>query len=235
MREIRNLSRPLTHPGVTTVPAPSEFLEALPLAAYACDASGRILWFNKRATDLWGRTPRIGDDSELYCGSFRLVFDGRETSRAETPMAHVLRTGDTVDGAEGIVIRPDGSEVRAMVHITPTRDENGTVIGAINCFHDATDLRRLTEAVKEKQEELEDFFENATVPLHIVSKDGIIMRANAAELAMLGYAAHEYIGRPVADFHADADVIANILVCLKRGEVLSRRAARLRARDGTLR
>jgi PAS domain S-box-containing protein len=207
----------------------------LPLAAYACDASGRILWFNSRAVDLWGRTPKLSDDDELYCGSFRLVFDGREISRSETPMAHVLRTGETIDGVQGIVIRPDGSKVRAMVHISPTKDRAGNVVGAINCFHDTTELHDLNEAMKENQEELEDFFENATLPLHIVSKDGIILRANNAELTMLGYASDEYVGKPIADFHADADVIADILACLKRGDRLDRRAARLRAKDGTLR
>ena len=52
--------------------APSELIEMLPVAAYACDAAGRVLWFNKRAVELWGRAPRIGDDAELFCGSFKL-------------------------------------------------------------------------------------------------------------------------------------------------------------------
>ena len=32
---------------------------------------------------------------------------------------------------------------------------------------------------------------------------GPIMWANKAELQLLGYEAHEYIGHPVAEFHAD--------------------------------
>jgi PAS domain-containing protein len=46
-------------------PSPG-FLEQLPIAIYACDARGRILWFNARAAELWGRSPRIGDESELF-------------------------------------------------------------------------------------------------------------------------------------------------------------------------
>jgi PAS domain-containing protein len=71
----------------------AEFVEQLPIAICACDAQGRILWFNSRATELWGRSPRIGDDSELFCGSYKRVFDGRPISRDQTPMAEVLRTG----------------------------------------------------------------------------------------------------------------------------------------------
>ena len=117
-----------------------DFIDLLPVAMYACDTAGRILWFNRRATELWGRIPAIGDESELYCGSYKLYFDGRPISRAETPMATVLRTGDAVDGVEGRVERPDGSTIWAMVHIWPVKDGDGRVIGAVNCFNDTSAL-----------------------------------------------------------------------------------------------
>jgi PAS domain-containing protein len=81
--------------------APPEFMELLPVAAYACDGDGRVLWFNRLAERLWGRAPRIGDPTERFCGSYRLHFDGREISRAETPMAHALSTGERVDRRAG--------------------------------------------------------------------------------------------------------------------------------------
>ena len=83
--------------------------------------------------------------------------------------------------------------------------------------------------------DLEDFFENAAVALHIVSADGVILRANKAELALLGYTLDEYRGRPVADFHADQNVIDDILTRLSRGEKLDNYPARLRASDGSIR
>jgi PAS domain S-box-containing protein len=214
--------------------APPEFIELLPVAAYACDAHGRVLWFNRRAAQLWGRAPRVGDDSELFCGSYRLVFDGEEISRAQTPMAQVLRTGEAIEGAEGVVVRPDGSRVWAMVHITPVKDALGNVVGAINCFHNTDELHRVSEAVQEKQEELEDFFENGAMAMHIVSADGIIQRANGAELALLGYEPEEYIGQHIADFHADQETISSILSCLNSGQKFERRPARLKAKDGSI-
>jgi PAS domain S-box-containing protein len=215
--------------------APPELIEMLPVAAYACDASGRVLWFNRRAVALWGRAPRVGDDTERFCGSLRLYFDGREIRREETPMARVLSSGEPVHAAEGIVERPDGSRVWAMVHIEPVKDDAGRVVGAINCFHDTTELHRLSGELRNKQEELEDFFENGAVPMHLVSGEGIILRANKAELALLGYEPAEYIGRPITEFHADPETIADILARLGRGEKLDRYAARLRARDGAIR
>jgi PAS domain S-box-containing protein len=37
----------------------------------------------------------------------------------------------------------------------------------------------------------------------LVGRDGTILRANKAELSMLGYGPEEYIGRNIAEFHAD--------------------------------
>lgn len=204
-----------------------DLIETLPLAIYACDAAGRILWFNSRATELWGRTPAVGDDSERYCGSYRLYFNGRQISHSETPMAHVLATGEAIRGVEGRVVRPDGSCIWAMVHIEPVH-EYGKLVGAINCFHETT-------ALHESAQDLDDFFENAAVGLHLVSENGTILRANRAELAMLGYSAEEYVGRNIRDLHVDEPTIDDILKRLKRREAIDQFPARLRAKDGSIR
>lgn len=215
--------------------SPPEFLNILPVAIYACDAAGRILWFNQRAVDLWGRAPRVGDNTELFCGSHRLYFDGRQTAREETPMACVLRTGEAIHGAEGIVERPDGTRVWATVHIDPVKNQLGEVVGAINCFHDTTAAHEVQAALQQHQQDLEDFFHNANVGMHLVGPDGTILRANKAELDMLGYDASEYIGRNITEFHADSPVISDILCRLQNGERLDKYPARLRAKDGTIR
>jgi PAS domain S-box-containing protein len=84
-------------------------------------------------------------------------------------------------------------------------------------------------------ETLEDFFENGVVGLHLVAGDGTILRANQAELDLLGYAPEEYVGQPIAHFHADAGAIADILSRLSRGERLDRYPAQLRHKDGSIR
>ncbi|SFQ07351.1 PAS domain S-box-containing protein [Mesorhizobium sp. NFR06] len=83
--------------------------------------------------------------------------------------------------------------------------------------------------------EYEDFFENAAVALHLLANDGTILRANRAELDLLGYAAREYIGRNIREFHADPAVSDDILNRLSRHEPLQNYRARLRAKDGSSR
>lgn len=91
---------------------------------------------------------------------------------------------------------------------------------------DGADARRL--------DDLEDFFENGAIALHIVGGDGTILRANKAELDLLGYSTEEYIGHHIAEYHVDPPVIDDILARLTRGETIRRYPARLRARDGSI-
>ena len=71
--------------------------------------------------------------------------------------------------------------------------------------------------------------------MHLVSRDGTILRANQAELDLLGFSAEEYVGHAIAEFHADPEVIEEILRRLFAGERLDRYPARLRAKDGSIR
>jgi len=82
--------------------------------------------------------------------------------------------------------------------------------------------------------ELRDFFDNASVGLHWAGPDGTILRVNQAELDLLGYERHEYVGRHIAEFHVDASVIEEILRRLADGETIPEREARLRCKDGSI-
>jgi len=84
-------------------------------------------------------------------------------------------------------------------------------------------------------DDLADFLDNASVGLHCVGPDGRILWANTAEMKLLGFGPEEYIGRHIAEFHAEPDVIADILERLARNETLCNYEARLRAKDGSIR
>jgi PAS domain S-box-containing protein len=94
--------------------------------------------------------------------------------------------------------------------------------------------RAAEEELRRSERELKDFVENATVGLHWVDASGTILWANAAELDLLGYERDEYVGRPIADFHADAAVIADILRRLAANQEIRDYEARLVAKDGSI-
>lgn len=71
--------------------------------------------------------------------------------------------------------------------------------------------------------------------LHRVAPDGTILWANRAELQMLGYRWEEYVGRHIANFHVDVEIVDLILDTLLSGGVLVDQSARLRCKDGGIR
>jgi len=118
-------------------------IEALPAAVYVCDSNAVIVAFNHRASELWGRTPRIGDTDERFCGAHKLFHpDGTRLPHNEAPMEWVLRTGKPAHDQEVIVERQDGSRVTVLVNIAPVLDDSGIQIGAVNCFQDLTTQKR---------------------------------------------------------------------------------------------
>ncbi len=107
----------------------------------------------------------------------------------------------------------------------------GTVAGNFGQF---LERKLAEEQLHQSERELADFFDNATVGLHWVGPDGTILRANRSELDMLGYNREEYVGRLITDFHADQEVICDILQRLKNGEELHEYPARLKCKDGSI-
>ena len=61
------------------------------------------------------------------------------------------------------------------------------------------------------------------------------MRANRAELDLLGHAPEDDVGRKITEFHADDEVIGENLRKLQAGETLHGHEARLRHKDGSIR
>ena len=115
-----------------------------PVAIYSCNASGVIQEFNRRAAELWGRAPALGDTDERFCGSFKMLRpDGSFMPHEQCPMADVL--SGKIPGAhdaEVMIERPDGSRVTVIVNIRPLKNERGEITGAINCFYDVTGRKR---------------------------------------------------------------------------------------------
>ncbi|MFZ2031584.1 MAG: PAS domain S-box protein [Vitreimonas sp.] len=218
------------------VAAGPSVLEAMPGGVYLCDAEGWLVSYNAEAAEIWGRAPEVGAGRERYCGSLQIITaDGTRIKHEECPMAGAVLRGMTTRNAETMVERPDGTVRWALVNVRPLLDWNGAIQGAINCFQDITAQKQVQQDLAHKSQELEDFFDHSAVALHIVSSDGIILRANQAELDLLGYGEAEYVGRHIAEFHADAPAIGEILQRLSCGERLNRYPARLRAKNGSLR
>lgn len=133
-------------------------LDALPAAAYICDADGLITYFNARSLDVWGREPKLRDPVDRFCGSFKLsALDGSPIPHDRCWMALALRDDREYNGCEIVVERPDGSRRIALAHANPFHDEGGRVAGAVNVLVDITDRKQAEDVLREGDRRKSEF------------------------------------------------------------------------------
>jgi PAS domain S-box-containing protein len=209
-------------------------MELLPAAVYICEApSGVITYYNRRAAELWGRAPAIGDTDGRFCGSFRLFrTDRTPLPYAETPMAQVLNGAAPIRNQEVVIERRDGSRIILRINIDPLYDIKGRLSGGISVFEDVTDLKQAEQA----SQRLAAIVESSGDA--IVSKDlnGVIASWNQGAERLFGYTAEETIGKPVTLLIPPGrhDEEQSILERIRRGESIEHFETVRRRKDGSL-
>jgi PAS domain S-box-containing protein len=128
----------------------------------------------------------------------------------------------------------NGEERNIELSIFTMRSGLGEPLCYVCIKRDITKRKQYELELRRTQSALTDFFESASVGLHWVSGDGTILRANQTELDLLGYERDEYVGRNVAEFHQNRELIEDVLERLRQGEVIRDYEARLRCKDGTI-
>ena len=108
-------------------------LEKLPAGAYTCDPDGLITYFNQHATQIWGRSPKLNDPIDRFCGSFKLyAMDGSPITHDQCWMALALKNNLEYNGHEIVIEHPDGKRLTALAHASPIHNETGQLLGAVN-------------------------------------------------------------------------------------------------------
>jgi PAS domain S-box-containing protein len=213
----------------------STVFNLLPYAVYVCDAEGTIVNYNRKAIELWGRTPTKDNSKERFSGAYKIYYaDGRYLPHHETAVAACLKDGLPRENIEVIIERPDFSRIIVNIHIVAVKDEQGNILGAIICFYDITQQKEIKKELDWKTRELQDYVDNATIGLHWVDSNGIILWANKAELDMFGYSSEEYIGHNIAEFHVSQIKINDILKRLSCNETLHAYESIIRCKDGSV-
>ena len=147
-------------------------LDAIPTGFCVCRSDGTLARYNRRAVELWGRAPRLGDPHEFSEGNFRrYTAEGVPLPFAATPVAVVLRSGVPVRGVELIIERPDGSQVPVLMNVAPLKDAEGRVDGAVCSFQELTEVKRAEEALRASAAELQSVINRTPFMLVRCSRD----------------------------------------------------------------
>src|SRR5580765_7542164 len=205
-----------------------------PMAVYTIDTSGVIQEYNRRAAELWGREPALGDTDQRFCGSFKMFRpDGSFMPHDQCPMAEVASGKiSVVHNGEVLIQRPDGSHVTVLVNIRPLKNDRGEITGAINCFYDITDRKRAETAAMRLAAMVRSSHDA------IVAKDlnGTITDWNQSAERIFGYKAKEIIGKSILalipkDRQSEE---REILRKIRHGESLDHYETVRRRKDGKL-
>jgi two-component system CheB/CheR fusion protein len=181
--------------GILVSGAMDEHCRGDPGGSDSTSVGGLVRRYNRRAAELWGRSPKLGDPDERFCGSYRMFRpDGSLLQHHQCPMADVLRTGVSVHRQEVHIERPNGSRGIALVDIEAIKDSGGNIVGAVNCFQDVTERRRSEDAALR----LAAIVESSDDAIVGKDLDGIITSWNAGAERIFGYVAEEIIGKPTA-------------------------------------
>jgi PAS domain S-box-containing protein len=166
-----------------------DLIQFLPTAAYVCSADGKITHYNRRAVESWGCEPDLMNAQVKY-GVCKKMFrpDGSAISPEEFPMARVLQTGEDLKNVELDVERPDGSYFTAMINVTPVLDSEGRVTGAINCFQDITDRKKMENALRLSERKFRSLIDQLPAAAYVCDKNGLITHYNPQAVELWGRA-----------------------------------------------
>ena len=97
-----------------------------------------------------------------------------------------------------------------------------------------TQLRSRSAILREKDAQLTDFMEAATIGLQWLARDGTILWANPSMADLLGCRPEECVHRKFQDFMADAAAAQEVFQRLASNERLKNHEIRLRSLDGSI-
>jgi PAS domain S-box-containing protein len=213
-------------------------LDTVPVGVLLFGPDGKLS-FNQRAEELLGMKLSPTEGSVQYRS--RIFFpDGRPVPPEQLISSRVLRTGETIFGAEFLIERASGSRTPILGSAAPIRDASGRILGGVGVFQDISERMRAQEAIRSNERLLDGIFEILPVGVWIADHTGTIKRTNPAGLRIWAGARYvgveqfgEYkawwadTGKPIAP---DEWALAR---ALKKGETSLGEVLRIQCFDGT--
>jgi len=158
---------------------PAALLDAVDQAIIATDLEGRVLYWSRFATELYGWSATEAQGRSIQDLTPAPGFQDRAAEILAS-----LRRGERWSG-EFLVQRRDGSVFPAQVTNSPVRDQEGNLVGIVGVSMDVSGRKRM-EATLDSEERLRRIAESGMVGLLYWRLDGRITWANDLFLEMIG-------------------------------------------------
>ena len=175
----------------------------------ALDRECRHVSGNWAATE-FSRVPEGTDMSKTglspeKLAHYRIFENGVELAAEEMPLQRVAATGEPLEDCAIEFQFADGTVRSLLGNVAPLFDSAGQPSGAVAAFIDVTDRKAAEEALRQRTEELNRYFD-MDVDLICVMDGGHLLMVNPAWTTTLGYGVEELKGRHFRELVHPADL-----------------------------
>ena len=214
----------------------TDWFHAAPIGLHIADSEGVIKRANLAELELLG----YSDNPDEYIGHHLGEFFAEPDTLEQ--LYKGLTTQESVTEYEAMMVKRDGSLQKVLVYANakfekdkiekirtytfPHPDDLKPHISEVGALKDFSISKRGIQLSEDEKvglfQELEDFFVNGPVALHLVGGDGLVKKTNKKELKSMGYDQDpsQYLGQHIAKFHASQKVIDGMLGDLVGGTPL---------------
>jgi PAS domain S-box-containing protein len=203
------------------------FMNHSPTIAFIKDDSGRYVYVNKPFEEQFGVEFEVDvqgkTDADWLPPEIAKVI--AESDRKVLLTGRPSRLVEAVPGAGGAV-------TEWLVLKFPMSTTGGRkLLGGVGV--DISKQKRAERALREREAQFRDLFDDAPVAYHELDHDNRITRVNQTELAMLGYTAEEMVGHLVWDFIVEDPAEDAIPMQLSKDIRLEATQRTFRKKDGS--
>jgi PAS domain S-box-containing protein len=204
-------------------------IELAPAVVAVIDSQGNLIRTNDYAEQLAGYPFAETQGRNMVA----LFIPAEEQAR----IRHLLQAalaGNTVQAFVAPLRTRDGSIRQIEWFCKALANAAGEPSAVLAIGHDITERQRMEEELRRSEHHLQNFFNAAPIGLAWLSPSGTILRANQAQLDLLGSTPGEYVGHSFLEFGVDASLGRELLERLAKKEVVRNLRMARRRKDGAI-
>ena len=141
----------------------------LPEAFFIVDAPGVKIRLASRDTQQMlgvSLTELKGIHDEEHFEYYQVFYpDGTPVEVEQLPLSRALSAGEVIRNEEWLMQMKNGKRFPILCQAGPVRDQDGTICGAVICWHDISDRKQAEEALRKAHDQLEEKVKQRTAEL----------------------------------------------------------------------
>ena len=154
-------------------------------------ADGRTVTANPALARMLG----FASPAELIASRTNIGEQGYVQPARRDEFKRLLDQHDRVQGFEFECYRKDGTKIWMSDNVRAVRDPSGMLLYYEGTVEDITERKRAEEALRGSEERYRDLVENSHELICTHDLDGLVLSANSAAAAAVGYDLDEFVGK----------------------------------------